>query len=129
MANRLEISDREWGVIHPILKTQPRVQLGNKAKYRAFLVQANGVHYRFELAVLRHASMPAFLLEAGVFLNWEEEQKLRLPSTRVSLMDGQVMIGCLMVTGTDSPNGMVITFRMNFLPYPTKATATTSSWT
>ncbi len=38
MASRLEISDEEWGVIHPILKAQPRVRLGNEAKCRAFLV-------------------------------------------------------------------------------------------
>jgi|CXWL01.1.fsa_nt_gi transposase len=38
MANRLEISDEEWGVICPILKAHARVRLCDEAKCRAFLV-------------------------------------------------------------------------------------------
>ena len=40
---------------------------------RAFADEPNGVHYFDHLAVLRRATMPAILLEAGVILNRDEE--------------------------------------------------------
>ena len=43
---------------------------------RAFADAQNGVHYFDHLAVLRRASMPAVLFEAGVIVNREEENRL-----------------------------------------------------
>lgn len=40
---------------------------------RPFADKDNGVHYFDNLAVLRHATMPALLFEAGVVVNREEE--------------------------------------------------------
>ena len=44
---------------------------------RPFADKANGVHYFDHLAVLRHATMPALLFEAGVIVNREEELRMR----------------------------------------------------
>lgn len=38
MAQRLEISDSEWGVIYPILVAHPRVRVGSEEESRSFLV-------------------------------------------------------------------------------------------
>ncbi len=43
---------------------------------RPFADRDNGVHYYDHLAVLRHATMPALLLEAGVVVNREEETRM-----------------------------------------------------
>ncbi|MFX8601124.1 hypothetical protein ABTL95_19605, partial [Acinetobacter baumannii] len=40
---------------------------------REFADEINGVHFFDTLAVLRHASMPALLFEAGVIVNRDEE--------------------------------------------------------
>jgi len=49
---------------------------------REFADEANGVHFYDNLAVLRHASMPALLFEAGVILNRDEELTLLRDDTR-----------------------------------------------
>jgi N-acetylmuramoyl-L-alanine amidase len=43
---------------------------------RPFADKDNGVHYFDHLAVLRHATMPALLFEAGVVVNREEETRM-----------------------------------------------------
>jgi N-acetylmuramoyl-L-alanine amidase len=49
---------------------------------RPFADEANGVHYFDNLAVLKTATIPALLLEAGVIVNREEELRMRDPATR-----------------------------------------------
>jgi N-acetylmuramoyl-L-alanine amidase len=43
---------------------------------RPFADKSNGVHYFDRLAVLRHATMPALLFEAGVIVNRDEELRM-----------------------------------------------------
>ena len=47
-----------------------------------FADEANGVHFYDNLAVLRHARMPALLFEAGVIVNREEEKRMADPEVR-----------------------------------------------
>jgi len=54
---------------------------------RSFADEANGVYYYDGLAVLRTASSPAILLEAGVITDPDEEARLRSPRTRAALAD------------------------------------------
>jgi N-acetylmuramoyl-L-alanine amidase len=49
---------------------------------RPFADEANGVHYFDNLAVLKTASIPALLFEAGVIVNRDEELRLRDPAVR-----------------------------------------------
>ena len=49
---------------------------------RAFADEANGVHYYDNLAVGRSAKMASVLVEAGVIVNREEEQRMRDPAVR-----------------------------------------------
>jgi N-acetylmuramoyl-L-alanine amidase len=49
---------------------------------RPFADEANGVHYYDNLAVGRSAAMPSVLVEAGVIVNREEEQRLGEPAVR-----------------------------------------------
>jgi len=49
---------------------------------RPFADEANGVHYYDNLAVGRSASMPSVLVEAGVIVNREEEDRMRDPAVR-----------------------------------------------
>jgi N-acetylmuramoyl-L-alanine amidase len=59
---------------------------------RPFADEANGVHYFDNLAVLRTASVPALLFEAGVIVHREEELRMRDPAVRArivaSVVDG-----------------------------------------
>jgi N-acetylmuramoyl-L-alanine amidase len=48
---------------------------------REFADEANGVHFYDNLAVLRHATMPALLFEAGVIVNRDEEALLSRDDT------------------------------------------------
>jgi N-acetylmuramoyl-L-alanine amidase len=49
---------------------------------RPFADEANGVHYFDNLAVLKTASIPALLFEAGVIVNRDEELRLHDPAVR-----------------------------------------------
>ncbi len=49
---------------------------------RPFADEANGVHYFDNLAVLRTASVPALLFEAGVIVNRAEELRMRDSAVR-----------------------------------------------
>jgi N-acetylmuramoyl-L-alanine amidase len=49
---------------------------------RPFADRANGVHYYDRLVVLHTAKQPAVLIEAGVIVNRESEQRLAMPETR-----------------------------------------------
>ena len=49
---------------------------------RVFADEANGVHYFDHLAVLRRATMPAILFEAGVILNRDEELAVSSEASR-----------------------------------------------
>jgi N-acetylmuramoyl-L-alanine amidase len=49
---------------------------------REFADEANGVHFFDGLAVLRRATMPALLFEAGVIVNRDEEAMLAQDATR-----------------------------------------------
>jgi len=49
---------------------------------RPFADEANGVHYFDNLAVLKTASIPALLFEAGVIVNRDEEMRMRDPAVR-----------------------------------------------
>lgn len=55
---------------------------------RPFADEANGVHYFDNLAVLRTASIPAVLFEAGVIVNRDEELRMRDPATRQRVAAG-----------------------------------------
>ena len=48
---------------------------------REFADEANGVHFFDNLGVLRNATMPALLFEAGVIVNRDEETWLAQPAT------------------------------------------------
>jgi N-acetylmuramoyl-L-alanine amidase len=54
---------------------------------RPFADEANGVHSFDNLAVLRTASIPALLFEAGVIVNRDEEMRLRDPAVRGSMVE------------------------------------------
>ena len=49
---------------------------------RPFADEVNGVHYYDNLAVARRAAMASLLVEAGVIVNREEEQRMRDPQVR-----------------------------------------------
>jgi N-acetylmuramoyl-L-alanine amidase len=49
---------------------------------KPFADRTNGVHWFDNLVVLHTATQPAFLLEAGVIVNRDEELVLREPATQ-----------------------------------------------
>jgi N-acetylmuramoyl-L-alanine amidase len=53
---------------------------------RPFADQPNGVHYFDNLAVLKTASIPALLFEAGIILNRDEELRMRDPAVRKEIV-------------------------------------------
>ena len=55
---------------------------------RPFADEANGVHYFDNLAVLKTASIPALLFEAGVIVNRDEELRMRDPAVRDRIAEG-----------------------------------------
>jgi hypothetical protein len=57
---------------------------------RPFADEENGVHYFDNLAVLRTASVPALLFEAGVILHRDEELRMRDPAVRARIASGIV---------------------------------------
>jgi N-acetylmuramoyl-L-alanine amidase len=68
-----------------------------RGESKAFADRANGVHYYDNLVVLKTARMPAALLEAGVIVNRDEEQRMRMPETRqrISAAVAQGLARCL----------------------------------
>jgi N-acetylmuramoyl-L-alanine amidase len=54
---------------------------------REFADEANGVHFFDNLAVLRNATIPAVLFEAGVIVNREEEASLSTEATRARIAE------------------------------------------
>lgn len=54
---------------------------------KPFADRTNGVHWFDNLVVLHSASQPAFLLEAGVIVNRDEELVLRDPATQRRIAD------------------------------------------
>ena len=52
---------------------------------RPFADEANGVHYYDNLAVARSAAMASVLVEAGVIVNRDEEQRMRDPAVRARI--------------------------------------------
>jgi N-acetylmuramoyl-L-alanine amidase len=54
---------------------------------RPFADEENGVHYFDNLAVLKTASTPALLFEAGVIVNRDEELRMRDPAVRKKIVD------------------------------------------
>ncbi len=59
---------------------------------RPFADEANGVHYFDNLAVLKTASVPALLFEAGVIVNRAEELRMRDPEVRKRIV-GAIVTG------------------------------------
>jgi N-acetylmuramoyl-L-alanine amidase len=57
---------------------------------RPFADEANGVHYFDNLAVLKTASIPALLFEAGVIVNRDEELRMRDPAARRRIVEAIV---------------------------------------
>jgi N-acetylmuramoyl-L-alanine amidase len=57
---------------------------------RPFADEPNGVHYFDNLAVLKTASVPALLFEAGVIVNREEELRMRDPAVRSRIVGALV---------------------------------------
>ena len=55
---------------------------------RPFADEANGVHWYDNLAVGRTATMPSVLVEAGVIVNREEDQRMRDPKVRSRIAAG-----------------------------------------
>jgi N-acetylmuramoyl-L-alanine amidase len=49
---------------------------------RPFADETNGVHYYDNLAVSKTAKMPAVLIEAGVIINREDEERMNDPAVR-----------------------------------------------
>lgn len=64
---------------------------------RPFADEANGVHYFDNLAVLKTASIPALLFEAGVIVNRDEELRMRDPAVRKRIAEaiGNAVSACL----------------------------------
>ncbi|HSE00433.1 MAG TPA: N-acetylmuramoyl-L-alanine amidase [Burkholderiales bacterium] len=64
---------------------------------RPFADEANGVHYFDNLAVLKTASIPALLFEAGVIVNRDEELRMRDSDVRRSISGAvlSAVSGCL----------------------------------
>ncbi len=70
---------------------------------RPFADEANGVHYFDNLAVLKTASIPALLFEAGVIVNRDEELHMRDPAVRKKISESiaKAVGNCLGQRGGD----------------------------
>jgi len=58
---------------------------------RPFADEVNGVHYFDNLAVLKTATIPALLFEAGVLVNRDEEMRMRDPAVRARIVEAVVV--------------------------------------
>ncbi|HEU0290707.1 MAG TPA: N-acetylmuramoyl-L-alanine amidase [Burkholderiales bacterium] len=58
---------------------------------RPFADEVNGVHYFDNLAVLKTATIPALLFEAGVIVNRDEEMRMRDPAVRARIVEAVVV--------------------------------------
>jgi N-acetylmuramoyl-L-alanine amidase len=69
---------------------------------RSFADEENGVHYFDNLAVLKTASVPALLFEAGVIVHREEELRMRDPAVRARMAVGivEAVASCVDVRAT-----------------------------
>lgn len=56
-----------------------------KGENKEWADKHNGVYYYDDLVVLKTATMPAVLLEAGVIVNRNEEERIQLPDTREAI--------------------------------------------
>lgn len=85
---------------------------------REFADEANGVHFFDNLAVLRNATIPAVLFEAGVIVNREEEARLSLDATRarIAAAVGEAMPTC--VTQAIKSLGVPVPASGNAAPRP-----------
>jgi N-acetylmuramoyl-L-alanine amidase len=72
---------------------------------REFADETNGVHFFDNLAVLRHATIPALLLEAGVIVNRDEEAILATDAARARIGEAVAlaMPACLALAATAAP--------------------------
>ena len=72
------------------------------ARRRPYADAMHAVHYYDGLAVLRHATMPALLFEAGVIKNRAEELLLRDAARQARMADGiaTAVAACLQVPPT-----------------------------
>jgi len=71
---------------------------------RPFADEENGVHYFDNLAVLRTASIPALLFEAGVIVNRDEELRMRDPAVRRQIVAGIVAgAGACLISNRTKP--------------------------
>ena len=63
---------------------------------REWADEDNGVYFFDDLVVLKTATMPAFLLEAGVIVNRDEETAIQKPATRNAIANAviQGLAGC-----------------------------------
>ena len=75
-------------VIGARLQRMDFVPTHKNARRRAYADATHAVHYYDGLAVLRHATMPALLFEAGVIRNRDEELLLRDPQRQARMADG-----------------------------------------
>lgn len=68
---------------------------------RPFADETNGVHYYDNLAVARAATMPSVLVEAGVIVNREEDQRMREPAVRgaIARAIGEGVTRCMRRSG------------------------------
>lgn len=69
------------------LKPSPHHAEAIEGESKTWADQTNGVYYYDNLVVLKTATMPAVLLEAGIIVNRDEEQKLQTPSLRTTIAE------------------------------------------
>lgn len=79
-ASRIGAALREQG-----LRPTPHHAEKIRGESKEWADRENGVYYYDNLVVLKMAAMPAVLLEAGVIINRNEEERLKTPEVRASI--------------------------------------------